>query len=317
MTTSFLERIVAHKHKEVLEAKARISEQRLLETAHAIKNRQSLVAALEISDSSRVNIIAEIKRASPSKGMFCPDLNAARLAAAYEAAGAAAISVLTDRHFFKGSAKDLMAAKKASALPILRKDFVVSSYQVMEAAAWGADAVLLIARILSMEQIQDYLSLCVEFGLDALVEVHSEADLEKVQQTNARLIGINNRDLSTFETDTQRAMDLVRRLTPDQVPVAASGIAGPDDVRRNVAVGLRNFLVGESLVRADNLRRHMEALLAAGGLTQSSRTTEPQKTADLTPETRGPRPWSVGSSRLSVADSLSTDYGPQTTDNRL
>ena len=271
MKPSFLERIVAHKQKEVLEAKARISEQRLLETAHAIKSRRSLVKALGFPDSSRVNIIAEIKRASPSKGIFSPDLNAARLATAYEAAGAAAISVLTDKHFFKGSGEDLMAAKKASTLPVLRKDFVVSSYQVMEAAAWGADAVLLIARIISTEQIQDYLSLCVEFGLDALVEVHSEADLEKVQQTNARLIGINNRDLSTFETDIQRAMDLVRRLTPDQIPVAASGITGPDDVRRNVAVGLRNFLVGESLVRADNVRLHMAALLSAGGASENGR----------------------------------------------
>ncbi len=271
MKPSFLERIVAHKQKEVLEAKARISEQRLLETAHASKNRRSLVNALQLPDSSKVNIIAEIKRASPSKGLFCPDLDAAHFAAAYEAAGAVAISVLTDKHFFNGSAEDLMAAKKASALPILRKDFVVSSYQVMEAAAWGADAVLLIARILSTEQIQDYLSLCVEFGLDALVEVHSEADLEKVQQTNARLIGINNRDLSTFETDIKRAMDLVRRLTSDHIPVAASGIAGPDDVRRNVAVGLRNFLVGESLVRADNVRQHMAALLSADGVAENGR----------------------------------------------
>lgn len=264
MKPSFLERIVEHKQKEVLYAKTRISEQHLLETAHANKSRRSLVNALQLPDSSRVNIIAEIKRASPSKGIFCPDLNAARFAAAYEAAGAAAISVLTDQQFFNGSAKDLMAAKQASTLPILRKDFVVSSYQVMEAAAWGADAVLLIARILSTQQIRDYLSLCEEFNLDALVEVHSEADIEKVQQTRTCLIGINNRDLTTFETDIQRSMNLARRLAPGQIPIAASGIAGPDDVRRNVAVGVRNFLVGESLVRADNIRLHMEALLAAG-----------------------------------------------------
>ena len=265
MSASFLESIVAHKHKEVHDARARISEQRLLAAACAIKSRRSLVRALRPQDPPGVNIVAEIKRASPSKGLFRPDLDAARLAASYEAAGAAAISVLTDHHFFKGSAEDLMVAKKATRLPVLRKDFLVSAYQVIEAAAWGADAVLLIARILSTEQIRDYLSLCAEFDMDALVEVHSEADLKKVRPTKACLIGINNRDLATFETDIQRAMDLARRLAPDQIPVVASGIAQPEDVRRNAAVGLRNFLVGESLVRSDNVGRHMETLRAAGG----------------------------------------------------
>ena len=157
-----------------------------------------------------------------------------------------------------------MAAKKTTGLPILRKDFLVSSYQVMEAAAWGADAVLLIARILSTEQVRNYLALCAEFNMEALVEVHNEADLKKVQATKAVLIGINNRDLTTFKTDIQRAMDLARRLTPDQIPVAASGIARPDDVRRNVAAGLNNFLVGESLVRADDVRQYMKTLRTAG-----------------------------------------------------
>lgn len=264
MNTTFLEKIVEYKQTEVEEARARISEQHLLEAARAVKGRLSLVHALRPPEPQGVNIIAEIKRASPSKGLFQPDLNAGHLAAVYEAAGAAAISVLTDQHFFKGSAEDLMAAKKATSLPILRKDFLISSYQVMEAAAWGADAVLLIARILSAEQICDYLSLCAEFGMEALVEIHSEADLKKVLPTKARLIGINNRDLMTFETDIQRAMDLARGLALDQIPVAASGIAGPEDVRRNVAAGVRNFLVGESLVRSDNVRQHMEALLSAG-----------------------------------------------------
>lgn len=261
MKPTFLEKIVAHKQKEVQEAKARVPEQCLVEAAQAVKSRRSLARALQ---ASGVNIIAEIKRASPSKGLFRPDLDAARLAAAYEDAGAAAISVLTDHHFFKGSAEDLMAAQKATCLPILRKDFLVSSYQVMEAAAWGADAVLLIARILGPQQIRDYLSLCIEFNMEALVEIHTEADLKKVQQTKACLIGINNRDLTTFETDIERAMDLARSLRPDQIPVAASGISGPDDVRRNVAAGLRNFLVGESLVRSDNVRQHMAELMAAG-----------------------------------------------------
>jgi len=281
MSATFLKRIVAHKRKEVQNAKARISEQRLLEAARSIKRRRSLVTALR---SPAVNIIAEIKRASPSKGLFRADLDAADLAAVYEDAGAAAISVLTDHHFFKGSAEDLMAAQKATTLPILRKDFLVSSYQVMEAAAWGADAVLLIARILSTEQICDYLSMCAEFDMEALVEVHSMADLKKVRPTKASLIGINNRDLTTFETDTQRALDLARHLTPDQIPVAASGIAGPEDVRRNLAAGLRNFLVGESLVRAQNIRQHMETLRAAGDLEKELQETECQRPEIRTPE---------------------------------
>ena len=262
MKATFLEQIVAHKKKEVQDARVRVSEQDLLEAANAVKQRESLARALR---PAQVNIIAEIKRASPSKGLFRPDLDAARLAAAYEAAGAAAISVLTDARFFRGSAEDLKAAKKATRLPILRKDFLVSSYQVMEAAAWGADAVLLIARILSAGQIRDYLSLCAEFDMEALVEIHTLADLKKVLPTRAMLVGINNRDLTTFETDTRRAIDLARQLNPGQIPVAASGIAGPDDVRRNAAAGLTNFLVGESLVRAGSVRRHMAALLAAGG----------------------------------------------------
>lgn len=263
MRATFLERIVAHKKKEVQTARSRVPERDLLRSAHENIHRPSLTRALQ---SPQVNIIAEIKRASPSKGLFRPDLDAARLAKTYEDAGAAAISVLTDGHFFQGSAEDLKAAKKVSSLPILRKDFVVSSYQVREAAAWGADAVLLIARILSRDQIDDYLSLCAEFNMEALVEIHNEADLEKIRPTKAVLIGINNRDLTTFATDLRRAMDLVRCLAPNQIPVAASGIANPDDVRRNVAVGLRNFLVGESLVRAENIKQHMAALLAAGNV---------------------------------------------------
>ncbi|MCG6909038.1 MAG: indole-3-glycerol phosphate synthase TrpC [Deltaproteobacteria bacterium] len=264
MNPSFLEKIVDHKHKEVAAARARVPESGLLKSAGEVKNRRSLAAALQPQAVPPVNIIAEIKRASPSKGVFHPGLDAGSLAAEYEAAGAAAISVLTDERFFKGSARDLMAVKKVSTLPVLRKDFLVSPYQVLEAAAWGADAVLLIARILSVQQIRDYLAMCAEFDMDALVEVHSREDLIKVQQTQAVIIGINNRDLSTFETNIQKAMELVRLLAPNQISVAASGIAGPEDIRRNVENGLTNFLVGESLVRSEDVKGHLEALLAAG-----------------------------------------------------
>ena len=169
--------------------------------------------------------------------------------------------MLTDRDFFQGSPEDLIAARQAVHLPVLRKDFLISDYQVYESGAMGADAVLLICRILSRPQLSDLLSLSRSLGMDALVEIHTLEDLEMVQGSNARLIGINNRNLATFDTDIRTAMAMAQRLSPGQIPVAASGIAGIADVQANLAQGVFNFLIGESLVRADNPTRRLAALL--------------------------------------------------------
>ncbi len=197
-----------------------------------------------------VNIVAEIKRASPSKGDICVDLDAAATAESYDKGGAAAVSVLTDPSFFKGSLDDLKAARAACSLPVLRKEFIIDSYQVAEAAAAGADAILLIARILTKEKLSELYGLCRDLKMDALVEIHTPQDAAMVADSGVRLVGINNRNLKSFHTDISVAMNMVSRLAPGQVAVAASGISTPDDIQKNLGAGIFNFLVGESIVRS-------------------------------------------------------------------
>lgn len=255
----FLAKIVEHKKIEIRERKKLFSESLLRDEAIKVK-RRSFMNKLSEPVPSGINIIAEIKRASPSKGLLSPDLDPAEFAAEYEKGGAAAISVLTDRSFFMAKPDDLIRAREASTLPVLRKDFIISSYQIYETSAMGADALLLISRILSKKQVKDYLSLCSEIGIDALVEVHSEADLIKSSDAGARLIGINNRNLSSFETDTENAMRISRLLEPGQVAVAASGITGRKDIEKYLSSGIYNFLIGESIVRSGNPAEFIKSL---------------------------------------------------------
>ena len=265
MAKTFLETIVKHKQEEVAAARRETPEAALMKRLDRDdRPRRSLTRALSRPD--RVNIIAEIKRASPSKGILCESLDAAETARIYEASGAAAISVLTDSRFFKGSPDDVRLAKSVTPLPVLRKDFIISEYQVLESAAMGADAILLIVRTLTLEQLTRYLALCRKLSLEALVEVHSLEDVGKTSQIDARLIGINNRDLSTFETHIEKALEMGKMLSPHQIPVVASGIQCRNDIVRNCRAGLRNFLIGESLVRADRpgerLRSFVEVRIA-------------------------------------------------------
>ena len=260
MATDFLTQIVQHKGSEIAKARKIISEAKLAERARQRTDFRPFFKALSKADADEVNIIAEIKRASPSKGDICLTLDASRTAGHYQTGGAAAVSVLTDTSFFKGSLDDLRTARAACTLPILRKEFIISDYQVYEAAAAGADAILLIARILRPEKLEQLYGLCRDLGMDALVEIHTAADAEVVSATNVRLVGINNRNLSTFETDLAIAMDLVSRLAPGQVPVAASGITGPEDIQKNRRAGIFNFLVGESIVRAADPVRFIQDL---------------------------------------------------------
>ena len=265
MAVDWLQRILASKRAEVAAARRQIPESRLADVAGRRPAGPSLAEALLPGAGGRpVNIIAEIKRASPSKGDIRSDLDAGETASAYAQGGAAAVSVLTDTPFFKGSAADLQAARRACDLPLLRKDFVISAYQIYEAAVWGADAVLLIVRILEKPQLVDFLSLCRELRLDALVEIYDEAEVETAAAVGARLVGINNRNLKTFATDLGHAARLSRRLAPGQIAVAASGVRGPEDIAAGRAAGLTNFLIGESLVRAADPIQALRALTTAG-----------------------------------------------------
>jgi indole-3-glycerol phosphate synthase len=261
MPTDFLTQIVQQKGREISQARRSIGENRLAELARQRSDFRPFYERLSRPGAAGANIIAEIKRASPSQGDISPGLDASLTAERYEQGGAAAVSVLTDPRYFKGSLDDLKAARSACSLPVLRKEFIISRYQVYESAAAGADAILLIARILTAKKLERLYTLCRELGMDALVEIHSPDDARMVAACSARLVGINNRNLSTFETDIAVAMDLVSRLAPGQVPVAASGISGPGDIQMNRKAGIFNFLVGESIVRADDPVRFIRALM--------------------------------------------------------
>ncbi len=205
-------------------------------------------AIAAVARAGGVGVIAEVKRRSPSKGDLAPSLDPALLATTYEAGGAAALSVLTDEEFFGGSADDLRAARAAVALPVLRKDFTVCEADVLDARLMGADAVLLIAAALDDAELSHLHALALAVGLDALVEVHDEVEAARAVEVGARLVGVNQRDLVTFEVDTTRAVRVAASLPDGVVRVAESGITDVAQVGRLVAAGYHGILVGESLV---------------------------------------------------------------------
>jgi indole-3-glycerol phosphate synthase len=210
----------------------------------------------------RPAIIAEIKRASPSKGDILPGLDPAAVARDYAASGAAAISVLTDRHF-KGSLEDLRAVRAAVTLPLLRKDFIFDPYQVHQARAAGADCILLIAAMLNETDLAALYTAARELGLQALVEVHNEGELRIADRTGVEIIGINNRDLHTFVTDIAVSERLLTGYHGTALVISESGIDTSDDIRRLDRVGARAFLIGESLLRGGDPRSKLDALCAA------------------------------------------------------
>jgi len=206
-------------------------------------------------------VISEIKRRSPSKGDLDLGLDPAAVAADYEAGGAACLSVLTDQDFFGGSADDLVAARSACALPVLRKDFTVSALDVCDARTMGADAVLLIVAALSDGDLTGFLGVAGQLALTALVEVHDEPELARALAAGAKVVGVNQRDLRTFEVDHQRALKLGGMMPEGVVAVAESGIRGGDDVRRLSEAGYQAVLVGETLVRSGDRRAAVQELL--------------------------------------------------------
>ena len=220
------------------------------------KDRQDVRPFLEslrnaVKSHDRTVIIAEIKRGSPAKGLFAPSLSPAVFAAEYEAGGATCLSVLTEPDFFHGSLRDLVEARNHCSLPILQKDFIVDTLQIYQAATC-ADAILLIARCLEHSQLEEYHALATKLGLDVLVEVFDESDMEKIERYHFPLIGINHRNLATMSVDLERSCNLASRFDFDQMLVAASGIKNSDDIETLTMCGMQAFLIGESLSRSDN-----------------------------------------------------------------
>jgi indole-3-glycerol phosphate synthase len=251
--TTYLDRIL-EQHRRAAASDAEPIED-LLEQARAQPAPRGYRSTLIDRSSSELAVIAEVKRRSPSKGDLAMRLDPADLAMAYARGGAACLSVLTDEPWFGGSADDLATARQAVDLPVLRKDFTVDARDVVRARIMGADAVLLIVAALDDHELRDFHAIAVELGLGALVEVHDEAELERAVAVGANLIGVNQRDLVSFEVDTDRAVRVGAAMPDDVLRVAESGIRSADDARRLAEAGFHAVLVGESLVTAGDPAR--------------------------------------------------------------
>jgi indole-3-glycerol phosphate synthase len=265
---TILEKIVAEKRREVAALPARVLAAGDLRDAMLERDeRRDFFAALRKPSTGPVALIAEVKKASPSAGVICNDFDPVRIAKEYEAAGASCLSVLTDEKFFRGSLDYLRQIRAAVKLPLLRKDFIIDERQILEGIEWGADAILLIVAILDEARLQRFHSLAVEAGLAPLVEVHNESELDRALAIGAELIGVNNRDLKTFQVDLGTTERLAARLFPSRVKrhppllVAESGIHTRADVERLAKCGAGAILVGESLMKDGNIAAKVRDLL--------------------------------------------------------
>jgi indole-3-glycerol phosphate synthase len=245
---NILETIVAYKRKEVAERKMETPLAEL--ERNEVYGRPCLSLRESIRDPRKTGFIAEFKRRSPSKGVINDKVSAAEVTRGYAAAGASGLSVLTDRHFFGGHNDDLLSAR-GNAIPILRKEFIIDEYQVVEAKAIGADVILLIAACLSPADVKRLAEFACSFGLEVLLEIHEEEELEHICDATT-LIGVNNRDLKTFTVDIDRSIRLSRKIPGDRVLIAESGIHDPDTVRRMRDAGFHGFLVGEHFMKDAN-----------------------------------------------------------------
>lgn len=253
---AILEQIAADKRLEIAEMKI----QRPIETLtpSGPESRHSFKAAL--SSDARIKVIAELKKASPSKGVLIEEFDPEDLAARYRRGGAVALSVLTEQKYFQGRLEYMEIAGQTARLPILCKDFVVDPYQFPLAAHHGADAILLIARLLTRQTLTQFIGLARECGLDALVEVHSEGELEIALESSAEIIGVNSRNLQTFEVDLVIAEKLAKLIPADKIKVAESGISSKEDIKRLSDAGYDCFLIGEALLKHANPAGFLEEL---------------------------------------------------------
>ncbi len=259
MTGTILDKIVSDKRRGVAEAKRRVPLADLKERLDHRPAPRDFAAALRGED---IRLIAEVKQASPSRGLLCPDFDPVKLARTYAAGGAAAISVLTEVDHFRGSLEYLAAIRREVALPLLRKDFIFDDYQVYESAAYGADAVLLIAAILDDSELQEMLALAGNLRLDCLVEVHNEAEMSQALLAGAEIIGINNRDLTTFNVDINTTRRLRLLAPPEVTVVSESGLKTPDDIKKMRECKVNAVLIGEALVTAADIPARIKELLA-------------------------------------------------------
>jgi len=253
-----LDRIIALKKEEIERRKKTLPLGRLKERIAQQKPPLDFALALK---GNHIRLIAEVKQASPSRGMFSPNLNPTELAQTYAEGGAAAISVLTEANYFQGSIDHLAAIREVVKLPLLRKDFIFDPYQIYESRAHGADALLLILAILSQEQLEDYLLLSHSIGLKCLVEVHNESEVERAVLSEAEIIGINNRDLDTFAVDITTTHRLRPLIPQTRIVVSESGIKSRTDIERLRKWRINAILVGEALVTADDVLAKMKELI--------------------------------------------------------
>jgi indole-3-glycerol phosphate synthase len=258
MPKTILDKIVADKKREV-------AHKMRSEPLESLKERAARYKPLNFKAALRgkgVRLIAEIKKVSPSKGLLCPDFRPVEMARIYEQSGAAAISVLTETKYFQGSLEYLKDIRESVRLPLLRKDFIFDEYQVYETAACGADALLLIAGILSPKQLSQLLELSHSLGLACLVEIHDEPDLKKAVQSGAEIIGINNRDLKTFKTDIETTHRLRSLLPEDKIVVSESGISSREDIKKLKTWGVNAALAGETLVTSKDIAARIKELIS-------------------------------------------------------
>ncbi len=254
-----LPKIIEEKKREVNKARKGVPLGELKKKAESLYVRSMFKKS--IGRKGHINLIAEIKKRSPSKGVIKPDFAPVQLALTYQASGASAISVLTDERFFDGKLEYLKEVKERVTIPVLRKDFVIDEYQIYQAVVWGADAILLIANILTQEELNKFYNLSKDLGMDVLVEAHNEEEIEKAVNSGAHIIGINNRDLSSFDVDLDVTQRLIRHIPENRIIVSESGIKTYEQVMFLKSLGVSAVLIGETFMRAENIGEKVRELM--------------------------------------------------------
>ncbi|MBC7906162.1 MAG: indole-3-glycerol phosphate synthase TrpC [Rhodospirillaceae bacterium] len=273
MAGTILDRICDEKRRQIAEHKSQRPIQELLKRAQDQAPPRGFAASLTRKvEATGLGLITEIKKASPSAGIIRPDFKPAQLARAYARGGSACLSVLTDQKFFQGSDADFGEARSACELPVIRKDFMVDPYQIIESRALGADCILLIVGALTDDEMSNMESIALDYGMDVLIEVHDEAELERGLKLKSPLIGINNRDLKIMKTDLGTTERLAPMIPADRQIVCESGIDSPGDIKRMVAAGVRRFLIGESLMKRPDVEMATKILLVGAGATAEAKS---------------------------------------------